>query len=61
MFTSRESDRKKAYEEFVRNNEKTDPPDIHQATHIAFLRAGTGIDKSDLFGKQDSPVQSTFL
>ena len=61
MFTSCESDRKKAYEEFVHNNEKTDPPNIHQATHIAFLRAGMGIGESDLFGKQDSPVQSTFL
>ena len=39
MFTSSEKDRKKAYAEFLRNGEKRDPPDIHQETHIAFLRA----------------------
>ena len=53
MFTSKHSDRKKAYEEFVKNNEKTDPPDIHQATHIAFLRAAGIVDDDDernLFG-----------
>ena len=32
MFASSHSDRKKAYEEFLRKGEKTDPPDIHQAS-----------------------------
>ena len=48
MFTSKHSDRKKAYEEFVKNNEKTDPADIFNR----FLR-DAGIvddDERNLFG-----------
>ena len=64
MFTSRHSDRKKAYEEFVKNNEKTDPPDIHQAMHLAFLSAD-GIpnddddDKRNLFGNPSKEPELT--
>ena len=37
MFTSHESNRKKAYAEFLRSKRREDVPDIHQA-HIAFVR-----------------------
>ena len=53
MFTSSHSDRKKAYEEFVKNNEKTDEPSIHNDMHITFLRAAGIVDDDDernLFG-----------
>ena len=59
MFTSSEKDRKKAYAEFLRKGEKYDAPDIHQETHIAFLRTchpqTTG--DTDIYGRPFIPVE----
>ena len=57
MFASSHSDRKKAYEEFLRKGEKTDPPDIHQAMHMTFLRAAAGIRDDD--DDDGNPLQGT--
>ena len=58
MFTSSHSDRKKAYEEFVKNNEKTDEHSIHNDLHITFLRAAGYIpdDERNLFGNPPKSV-----
>ena len=59
MFTSSHSDRKKAYEEFVKNNEKTDKPSIHNDMHIKFLRAAGCIPpdvERNLFGNPTKSV-----
>ena len=56
MFTSRESDRKKAYAEFLRNNEKHDAPDIHQE-HMEFLRG----QHPSLFGPSSDAYKKELL
>ena len=61
MFTSKHSDRKKAYEEFVKNNEKTDPSDIFNR----FLHAAGIVDDDErnLFGnpKKEYPRIDKYL
>ena len=62
MFSSSEKDRKKAYAEFLQRGAKHDAPDIHQQTHIAFLRAANYLPKpstgdTDLFGRPFIPAE----